>query len=146
MEDINKEILIENSPIPVSIKGTENILFQMKNSICKIYTGNNTKGSGFFLKLSFENNILYFLVTNYHVLENLENNDKIEITRNDGNIQNDIILNNKRKLYKYEEMDIILIEINLKEDKINENEFLEIDEDINKDIKIIEKVYRNKSV
>ena len=43
-------------------------------------------------------------------------------------------------------MDAILIEINPKEDKINENVFLEIDEDINKDINIIEKEYRKKSV
>ena len=146
MEGINKEELIENSPIPVSIKGTENILFQMKNSICKIYTKNNKKGTGFFLKISFINKIFYFLVTNYHVLEDLKNNDKIEITRNNDNISNDIILNNKRKIYKYKEIDVILIKINPKDDKINENEFLEIDEDINKDIKIIEKEYRKKSV
>ena len=71
---------------------------------------------------------------------------KIEITRNNDTIPNDIILNNKRKVYQYEEMDAILIEINPKVDKINENEFLEIDDDINKDIKVIEKEYRQKSV
>ena len=147
MEDIIQEDIIENAPIPISMKGTKNILFQMKNSICKIYIkNNNKKGTGFFLKILIENNPLYFLVTNYHVLEVLKNNDKIEITRNNDNISNYIILNNKRKIYKYEEIDVILIEISPKEDKINEEEFLEFDEDINKDIKIIEKEYRNKSV
>ena len=88
----------------------------MKNSICKIYTKNN-KGTGFFLKLVFEENILYFMATNYHVLNDLKNNDKIEITRDNDTIPNDIILNNKRKVYQYEEMDAILIEINPKVDK-----------------------------
>ena len=146
MEEINKEELIKNSPIPVSIQETENILFQTKNSICKIYRNNDKTGTGFFLKILFDNNIIYFIVTNYHVLDDLKNNDKIEITRNNDKISNDIILNNKRKIYKYEEMDVILIEINPKEDKINENEFLEIDNDINNDIKAIEKEYRKKSV
>ena len=143
MEETKLEDIIENSPIPISIEGTEKILFQMKNSICKIYS-KDKKGTGFFLKTSFNNKILYFLVTNYHVLEALEN--RIEITRNDDNISNDINLNNKRKIFKYPEMDIILIEINPKDDKINKNVFLEIDENINKDITLIEKEYRKKSV
>ena len=144
MQEIKLEDLIENSPIPVSIEGTEKILSQMKNSICKIYSKDGKKGTGFFLKTSFNNKILYFLVTNYHVLEALEN--RIEITRNDDNISNDINLNNKRKIFKYPEMDVILIEINPKDDKINKNVFLEIDENINKDITLIEKEYRKKSV
>ena len=115
MEDINQEDIIEKSPIPVSIQGTENILFQMKNSICKIYSKNDNKGTGFFLKISFQNIRLYFLVSNYHVLNNLENKDI--------NISNDIALNNKRKIYKYPEMDAIFIEINPDEDKIKENDF-----------------------
>ena len=39
-EDIKLEKLIETSPNPISIKGTEKILFQMKNCICKIYNKN----------------------------------------------------------------------------------------------------------
>ena len=112
MEEINQEDIIEKSPIPISIQGTEKILFQMKNSICKIYSKNNKKGTGFFLKIPFQNNILYYLVTNYHVLDDLENKDIIEITRNDDNISNDIKLDNKRRIYKYQEMDVIFIEIN----------------------------------
>ena len=130
MIDINQEVLIENSPDSVSLEGTKNILFQMENSICKIYAKEDKKGTGFFLKILFENKKLYFIVTNYHILGDLKNNDKIEITRNNDTISNDIIINNKRKIYKYEEMDVILIEISPKEDKIKENEFLEIDEDI----------------
>ena len=123
MKEINQEDIIEKSPIPVSIQGTETILFQMRNSICKIYTKNDKKGTGFFFKISFHNNRYYFLVTNYHVLDNLENKDIIEITRNDDNISNDIKLNNKRKIYKYPEIDALFIEINPDEDKIKENDF-----------------------
>ena len=108
-----------------------------------IYKKNKKKGTGFFLKISIGNNILYFLVTNYHVLEDL--NKTIEITRNNDSISNDLILNNKRKIYKYEEIDAILIQLNLKEDKIDEKDFLEIDEDTDKDINILEKEYRQKS-
>ena len=64
MQEIKLEDLIENSPIPVSIEGTEKILSQMKNSICKIYSKDGKKGTGFFLKISFKNNTFYFLVTN----------------------------------------------------------------------------------
>ena len=71
MESIKLEDIIEKSPIPVSIEGTSKILFQMKNSICKIYSKNDKKGTGFFLKLSFENKILYYIITNYHVLGDL---------------------------------------------------------------------------
>ena len=61
-----------------------------------IYKKNKKKGTGFFLKISIGNNILYFLVTNYHVLEDL--NKTIEITRNNDSISNDLILNNERKI------------------------------------------------
>ena len=146
MKETPKEDIIETSPIPVSIQGTENILFQMKTSICKIYTKNELIGTGFFLKVSFEDDVLFFLVANYDILEDVKENDEIEITRNNDNISNNIILNNKRKIYKYPEIEALFIEIYPKEDKIEENEFLEIDDNINNDIKIIEKKYRNKSV
>ena len=45
-----KEKYLENSPIPISIKGTETIISQMKNGICKIYNKNGIKGTGFFVK------------------------------------------------------------------------------------------------
>ena len=41
-------------------------------------------------------------------------------------------------------LDITLIEINPNSDKINN--FIELDEEINKDINILEKTYRNKSI
>ena len=48
MEDIKLEKTCDNSPIPVSIEGTETILFQMKKCVCKIYS--NGKELDFLLK------------------------------------------------------------------------------------------------
>ena len=45
MEEVSCEQKIINYPDPITIKGTTNILEQMKKSICKIYKGN---GTGFF--------------------------------------------------------------------------------------------------
>ena len=47
-----KEAYVEKHPLPFSIEETEEILEQMKNSICKIYN-NNKKGSGFFCKIPY---------------------------------------------------------------------------------------------
>ena len=48
MNNIILEKNIEKSPFPVSIEGVEQILFQMKNSICKIIKCDGDKGTGFF--------------------------------------------------------------------------------------------------
>ena len=50
MEDIKKEKFIPSSPESVTLKGTEEIIDQMNNSVCRIY--NNGNGSGFFYKNS----------------------------------------------------------------------------------------------
>ena len=147
MEEIKFEKLIENSPNPVEIKGTENILFQMKNCICKIYN-KNKKGTGFFLKTPFpgKNTPLYLLVTNNHILEesDLENGKIIETTINDDDFSKNIEINNSRKRYTCSILDITFVEIIPNIDKIED--FLELDETINSNIEILEKKYRNKSI
>ncbi len=74
MEDFNKEKYIIDSPLPVSIKGTEIILDQMKTCICKILKDNGVKGTGFFCKIPYENNLLPVLITNNHVLNSKDIN------------------------------------------------------------------------
>ena len=76
MSDIIQEKLIEKQPIPVSIEGTKKILFQMENCICKIYLEDGQKGTGFFCKILFNNDLLPVLITNNHVLneKDIENN------------------------------------------------------------------------
>ena len=44
----NKEIMIENYPIPVSIKSTKIILEQLQKYICKILKNKGGKGTRFF--------------------------------------------------------------------------------------------------
>ena len=52
MEDNKKEKEIKTSPEPVSLKGTEKILDQMNNCVCRIF--NNGKGTGFFTKIPYK--------------------------------------------------------------------------------------------
>ena len=90
--------------------------------ISKCNNNNVIKINCIFYECSSSTLLLYFLVTNYLLLDDLENKNIIEITRYDDNISNDVKLNNIT--YKYPGMDAIFIEINPKDDKINENDFL----------------------
>jgi len=81
MEDIKLEIEVKNSPVPISIKQTEKILFQMKNCVCKIYTNKGSSVTGFFCKIPFpdEHNLLHVLLTNNHILNKNEIKDNNNI-------------------------------------------------------------------
>jgi len=83
MSEIQQEKLIEDH-FPVSIEGTKKILFQMENCICKIYLEDGKKGTGFFCKIPFLNNLLPVLITNNHVLneKEIENNKIIQLSIN----------------------------------------------------------------
>ena len=73
MKNIIHEGYTSKIPKPVTIKGTEIILKQMKESVCKIYNNNNNNeskvtGTGFFAKIPNNNEITFVLITNNHVL------------------------------------------------------------------------------
>ena len=110
MEYINLEQHIKASPIPISIQGIETILFQMKNCVCKIYV-NKTKGTGFFSKIPYKNKLLPVLITNNHIFgENeIRNNKTITISLDNDNIIKNIEINNKRKIYSNEILDVTII-------------------------------------
>ena len=120
----------------------------MKNCICKIYKEDGTKGTGFFCNIPFPNefNLLPVLATNNHILEekDIKNNKIIEFTINDDKEEKRIIIDKERIIFNCPELDITLIEI--KPDKDNIYNFLEIDENINKDKEIMENFYRKKSI
>ena len=141
--DFIQEKYIEKSPNPITIEGTENILYQMKNSICKIINNDGNKGTGFFCRIPYNDKLLTVLVTSNHVLnENyLENNKKIELTLNDGKKVKILELDNSRIKYTNKELDVTFIEIKSSKDKIVH--FLDIDENINTDL---ENYYINKSI
>ena len=147
MSDILKKSLIQEQPIPVSLDNTKKILYQMENCICKIYNNNGLTKTGFFCKIKFQNNLLPVLITNNHVLneKDIENNKIINLTIN--NKAKEIIIDNTRKKYTNSKLDITFIEIKLNKDEIDENNFMEIDEnDLEKEKKIIELEYKRKSI
>ena len=65
-----KEKKITNLPEPLSIQGTQKILSQMMNCICKIKLKGKS-GTGFFLQIPHENNIIKALITNYHIIDKI---------------------------------------------------------------------------
>ena len=79
MEESKKEKYIDSiSPKPVSFEGTENILNQMNNCICRIY--NNCNGTGYFTKIPFKSKLIPVIITNNHIInENDIKNNKIII-------------------------------------------------------------------
>ena len=145
--DYTEEKYIENSVNPISIKGMETILYQMKNCICKIIKNNGTRGTGFFCKIPFpnEDNLLPVLITNNHVLgqDDLQYHNIIEITIDNEAKQKRIKINSKRLVYTNKDLDFTFIEIQPNRDNIFH--FLEIDKQIYKDSKLLETTFRNKS-
>ena len=147
MEDIELEKFLENSPIPVSIEKTENILYQMKNCVCKIISSNGKRGTGFFCRIPSrgQNQDLTVLFTNNHVLDetDIENNKTIELLIKESTKKKIIKIDNLRKKFTSPELDITLIEIKPYLDDILD--FLEIEEDVlNKNI--LESEYKKTSI
>ena len=144
-----QEKYFEDSPIPVSIKGTEQILNQMKKCVCKIHN-KGIKGTGFFCKIPypFPPNLFPVLVTNNHILNksDLENNNTITLSINDDERFVDITIDQSRKVFSSEELDTTIIEINLEKDdlKLELEDFLELDENINKGN--LENIYSKHSI
>ena len=148
MIEIIDEKYLENSVSSVPLSGIEKILFQMKKCICKIYQKDGTKGTGFFCKIPFpdEDNLLPVLITNNHVIgqNDLTNHNIIEITLNNEKEERKIKISSKRITFTSQELDITFIEINPHKDNIND--FLEIEDLINSEMKSLEKFYRKKSI
>ena len=78
------EGIIKEAVDSITIKQTEEILNQMKKSICKI-KGKFT-GTGFFCYINYEDKEIPSLITNYHVLDDnyIKQNKKILINMNDN--------------------------------------------------------------
>ena len=138
MNDFKDEKNLDNYSYKVNIKNTEKILAQMKSNVCKIYNG-ETKGTGFFCKISHENKDINLLITNNHVFNgnDISKKKEIKFSINNERQMGTIYLNNKIKKFTDKDLDITFIEIkdNFKinnDDKIKIN-FLEIEEKINQE-------------
>ena len=141
---MEEEKKIKNSPDYVSISGTQTILSQMKNSICKIKI-NNTNGTGFFCKIPYENKEMNVLMTNYQILDEkyYNQNDSINLFINDEEEVKIINLKTKRITYFNKLYDLTLIELK-ESDGISINKYLELDNNLFK--KEIKAYYENISI
>ena len=144
-----QEKYTEDSPIPVSIKGTEQILSQMKKCVCKIHN-KGIKGTGFFCQIPYLSapNLIPVLVTNNHILNksDIKKNNTITLSINDEERFVDITIDESRKVFSSEELDTTIIELNLIKDnlKLDLEDFLELDENINKGN--LENIYSKHSI
>ena len=148
MEDEQKEKYISTSPEPLSIKGTKTILEQMQKCVCKIYNGEKGAGTGFFTKIPYKLNLLPTLITAYHVINEKDKNKHIIIALNDDKEKKLLKIDNERKMYTNEKLDVTIIEIKEK-DEINN--YLELDDEIKNSIKadnenLLKNIYSNKSI
>ena len=149
MNDINLEKKLNNCPDPVSIKGTETILFQMKNCICQIIKSSGEKGTGFFCKIPLNGKMIPMLATNNHVLkeEDIQNNKSINLLiKNDKKQKKKTIkINQSRIKFTNVELDFTFIEIKPFIDNVFN--FLEIEEDLlNRSQEVIELEYQQNSI
>ena len=146
-ESYKKEIDLEDHASPISMEQMEYILKQMKKSVYKIKCNIGT-ASGFLCLIPFPTklNLLPTLITNNHVLseKDIAINQKIQCLLKDDSEIKAIIMDENRKKYTSEKYDTTIIEIKPKDDNININSFLEIDEGIYEDN--LNQNYKNKSI
>ena len=146
--------IIHNSLEPISLKITKEIIAQMEKSIVSINIDNKT-GTGFFAIIPYKKEIKKVLITNNHIIgENEIKKGKI-ITIKLNNNENDIRaikIDEKRKIYSNEILDVTIIEID--ENKDGEYKYIEIDDSLKKNMKLAEEkmllnnknIYENKSI
>ena len=67
MEDTIKEKFINKAIEPVSLDSTEKIVYQMKKCVCRINI-NGSNGTGFFVKLPYNKELIKVLITNNHII------------------------------------------------------------------------------
>ena len=126
-------------PNPISLEGAKKILYQMQNCVCKIYIEKKSMGIGFLCKIPYKDYPLEVLITNNHILNEkyIENNQTIEIRINKKFKQ--IKIDKTRKKYISKSLNVTILEIKPNCDNIKANNFMEIDEDINKNMIELEK-------
>ena len=133
LDDSNyiQEKELKEYPKSVKKKDLKRIIEQMEKSVCKIICDDGF-GTGFFCKIPFPDNskLLPMLVTNYHILGNDINNNKIiNISLDDDKVEHIIDLSQHRKKYCDSTYDISMIEI-ITKDNLDNISYLEIEENI----------------
>ena len=149
-DNIEKEKFISNYPIQDSIEGTEKILEQMKNCVCKIYK-KKEHGTGFFCKIHDKSreNYLYFLVTNNHVLNenDLESGNMVKFSLFNEKVMKKIVISENRKTYTNTDLDVTFIQIKPNDKEIFEKVYyLELDENFCQEEDFFNELYANKPI
>ena len=129
METI-KEKELKTKPIAVTFECNEIIMEQMKKNICKIKMKDGSQGTGFFCKIPFPNRerLLPVLITNNHVINQYllqKENENVSLIIKEEKKVKVINLSNRMK-YTNPDYDITILE--LKEEKDDIKNFLELDD------------------
>ena len=133
--EIHLERSLKDYPDIVTLPKMIKIVQQIKNCIFRIHIKDGSNGTGFFCFIIDQNkNRVPVMITCEHVIgrEYLKNSKAIKISFNNEEKSTEIKLDSSRNIYISEQYDITIIEIK-KEDNINPNSFLEIDEKIYQD-------------
>ena len=108
------------------------LLDLIETHICKIENKDGSHGTGFFCNIpnGWGKNITV-LMTNNHVLkeEDIRSGQTIKFSINNDYKEYNILIDNNRKTYTNKSYDITIIEIK-EDDKINENSFFHLDQQI----------------
>ena len=147
MSKIQNEGYIDKSPIPVSIKDTEKIIDQMKKCVCKI-KNDKVKGTGFFSKIPYKNELKNVLITCNHILDenDIKNGNILLSINNEETYKNiKIEVDDNRLIFTDKDLDITIIEI-IKKDNIenNINSYLEVDKRLK--FEFIKEIYQKESL
>ena len=146
-ENIVREGYINGSIIPVSLEGTNKILNQMKFNVCRIYKA-GINGTGFFCNLPYKSKLIPFLITNNHIInsEDIDNKKDIKISINNGKEFKNIRIDETRIVLTNKDLDFTLIEIKQKKDNIDITKCFEIDKNYNIEEEYLKEIYAKKSV
>ena len=154
-----KEKKLIGVPEPLTRKQNRIIAKQEEKSLCQILT-KECKANGFLCKISNKKNPV--LITNHHVLDEsqIKPGETITIYFTDENEEinvKKIKIDNERKTYTVgkilykageiegeEDIDTTIIELRIDEDKLNEQEFFELDKNLNSEN--VMDIYKGKSV
>ena len=136
----------ENNPI-ISQEQLFHLIRQINNCLCKIILNDINIALGFLCKIPFPDkfNFLHVLITQSSIFRknDIDKQGNIIISLNNDNLIYKINIDSSRKIYINELYGIIMIEIK-KDDKININNFLEIDYNIfNNNLK---KIYEKQKI
>ena len=120
-----------------SLQVNQNNINMLEKNICKIYKTNSSIENGFFSKIPYpdKSKLIPVLISSSKILnkQDIENTKNIKIFYNDFNnnkIQKIININESRKTFTNEYIDISIIEIIPSLDGIDTQNFLEIDDNV----------------